>query len=170
MRILIVSHARKGGAYIAGDRFSKQMRDRGHEVEHLILLEKFSRRAALLRIVNRCWSYMVVRKGAFFTLPPIINSNRALVKYAESFQIVLLNWIGPGIINVQKLGYRQGWYYVMHDLRSITNGCHYINSCEKFNTNCENCPRVRFKAPPVSSSLDLIAISNWTFDHALKKT
>ena len=112
---------------------------------------------------------MVVRKGAFFTLPPIINSNRALVKYAESFQIVLLNWIGPGIINVQKLGYRQGWYYVMHDLRSITNGCHYINSCEQFNTNCENCPRVRFKAPPVSSSLDLIAISNWTFDHALKK-
>lgn len=60
--------------------------------------------------------------------------------------ILHLHWIN-GVITFEELilalesGRRMIW--TLHDMSPFSGGCHYAHSCQKFETDCSNCPQVR---------------------------
>ena len=60
--------------------------------------------------------------------------------------ILHLHWIN-GVITFEELilalesGRRVIW--TLHDMSPFTGGCHHAHSCQKFETDCSNCPQVR---------------------------
>lgn len=118
---------------------------------------------------------------------PILGSdvsNHPLVLGAD---IIYLHWIIGGFMNfnsIKKLAKLNKPIIVfMHDMWSMTGGCHYSFSCTNFESNCANCqmfPKAERVALPqkgfnkkqklygLFTNLHFIAPSNWLYELAKK--
>jgi hypothetical protein len=63
--------------------------------------------------------------------------------------IVQFHWAGRGAAVIESMrrlsGYRIVW--TLRDMWPLTGGCHYSEGCEKFLTECRECPQLRSSFP-----------------------
>jgi glycosyltransferase involved in cell wall biosynthesis len=63
----------------------------------------------------------------------------------DNFDIINLHWIARflslnNLFELSRLNKPLVW--TLHDMRAFTGGCHYSADCDKFVSNCENCPQI----------------------------
>ena len=62
----------------------------------------------------------------------------------DDYDIIHLNWVvkfsDPIIHPEYYVGKKIVW--TLHDMNAITGGCHYSGNCEKFKTECKDCPLI----------------------------
>lgn len=74
----------------------------------------------------------------------------------NNFDVVHLHWI-EGMIKREDLqeianaGVKIFW--TLHDMRPITGGCHHSEDCEKFETDCVDCPIIRTLFRPAAEKI-----------------
>lgn len=83
-----------------------------------------------------------------FTFPYFgedITKNKAL----RECDIINLHWINGAFLSLNSLEklklLNKPIVWTQHDMWAFTGGCHYTAGCEKFITNCSNCPKLKFK-------------------------
>jgi glycosyltransferase involved in cell wall biosynthesis len=80
---------------------------------------------------------------------PIIGTNISRNELIRSADVIYLHWVQGGYLNFA--GYRQlaklgkPVIIFMHDMWSITGGCHHSFTCEKYMTQCSDCPMFKKK-------------------------
>lgn len=80
---------------------------------------------------------------------PVIGldvSQHPLIKEAD---VINFQWINGGFISlntIEKIG-RLGKpiVWTLHDMWAFTGGCHYVGDCDKFISECRNCPALKFR-------------------------
>lgn len=74
---------------------------------------------------------------------PILGTNISNIKQIKNADIIYLHWILGGFLNMKnieqlaKLG--KPIIFFMHDMWTITGGCHHSFTCEKYISGCNNC-------------------------------
>lgn len=106
-----------------------------------------------------------------------------IIKVIERFKpdIVHLNWISTSFINLKDIRkIKVPIIWTMHDSWVFTGGCHLPYNCEKFKSECGNCPKLnserlhdlsnqQFKTKYkqwTNSDITFIAPSKWLFNCA----
>ena len=75
---------------------------------------------------------------------PILGTNISGMDEIKDADIIYLHWILGGFMNIRnieqlvKLG--KPVIFIMHDMWTITGGCHHSFSCDKYIVGCNNCP------------------------------
>lgn len=75
---------------------------------------------------------------------PILGTNISKLQSVRNADIIYLHWVQGGFLNLS--GYRQlaklgkPVIVFMHDMWSITGGCHHSFTCENYMTKCTGCP------------------------------
>jgi len=87
---------------------------------------------------KQCTTYFSLNLG------PELFQKRWLKKiYKVKTEIIHLHWIGNGFIPLDCLTkFDKPIVWTMHDLWTITGGCHVIGTCKKFETQCGFCPQI----------------------------
>ena len=74
---------------------------------------------------------------------PFLGTNVSRIDQVKNADIIYLHWINFGFLNLrnieQLLRLKKPVFIFMHDMWSITGGCHYSFSCEKFKSRCNDC-------------------------------
>jgi glycosyltransferase involved in cell wall biosynthesis len=74
-------------------------------------------------------------------------SQHTIIKEAD---IINLQWINGGFLSLNTIkkigGLGKPIVWTFHDIWSFTGGCHYFGDCEKFLTECQNCPALKFSS------------------------
>jgi glycosyltransferase involved in cell wall biosynthesis len=75
---------------------------------------------------------------------PVLGSDISRLKEIKNADIIYLHWVLGGFLNlstIEKL-LRLGKpvVMIMHDMWSITGGCHHSFTCDKYLSGCGNCP------------------------------
>lgn len=85
--------------------------------------------------------------STFFSLnfgPELLQRNWLKNIYNAKTKIIHLHWIGNGFIPLNGLSkFNKPIVWTMHDMWTITGGCHVIGTCNKFETKCGHCPQIR---------------------------
>jgi glycosyltransferase involved in cell wall biosynthesis len=74
---------------------------------------------------------------------PIFGTNIVRMDEVSKSDVIYLHWILGGFLNISslealaKIG--KPIIFILHDMWSITGGCHHSFSCEKYKTMCSNC-------------------------------
>lgn len=74
----------------------------------------------------------------------VMGFNLAKEQVVKEADIIVLHWINYGMITIEgvnqllKLGKPVIWF--LHDMWPMTGGCHYSLSCDRYETECHNCP------------------------------
>jgi len=92
--------------------------------------------------------YLTLKERGRFSFPywGANVTKHHLIKEAD---IIHLHWINQGFFSFKtfqslvKLNKPIVWTF--HDMWAFTGGCHYSLGCEKFKTNCLECPSLKFK-------------------------
>ena len=149
MKIVILNTSeRTGGAAVAAGRLGKALEQAGIQVDKLV------RKDTWLNRFRFYWERLIIflcnhlnRKNLFAV--SIANtgmdlSGHPLVKDAD---IIHLHWINQGFLSLKdieelvKLNKPIVW--TMHDLWPATAICHYPGGCEKYISNCYQCPMLK---------------------------
>lgn len=84
------------------------------------------------------------RDTYLFSYPKFIGnnvSNHSMIKEAD---VIYLHWIVGGFLNFknieQILDTGKPVVFFMHDMWTITGGCHHSFECNNYKINCEHCP------------------------------
>ena len=193
MKVLFISTAeRSGGGAIAASRLLDALNKNGIQAQMLVrdkqtdsptiiaLNKKISGRWKFLweRLViwfNNCFSKQNLFKVS------IANTGFDVTKH-KSFQeadIIHLHWINQGMLslnditNIINSGKPIVW--TMHDMWECTAICHYAYTCDKFKSECRQCPFLRFpgkndlsnrvfykkKRIFSNSDLNIVTVSHW---------
>ncbi len=96
--------------------------------------------------------------------------------------IVQFHWAGRGAAVIESMRRLRPYHIVwtLRDMWPLTGGCHYSEGCEKFLTECRDCPQLRSSFPVDLArwqwlrkyrsrrdlSITYIALSNWLADYA----
>ena len=100
----------------------------------------------IARIDNFLLSFItrrIDRKFGMYSFP-ILGTNISVKELVKNADIIYLHWVQGGFLNLSN--YRQiarlgkPVIIFMHDMWTITGGCHHSFSCEKYKTKCYNCP------------------------------
>jgi len=162
MKVLLVNTSeRTGGAAVAANRLMKALIDNGIEAKSLVL-KKQSDDINVLSIqtsifkkyhskLNFLWERFVIffcnrftRKNLFQV--SIANTGLDISKHplVKSADVIHIHWINQGFLslnnikNLVKTGKPVVW--TLHDLWAGTGICHYSGDCDKYQTECHDCP------------------------------
>lgn len=91
--------------------------------------------------------YLTVKKRGRFSVPywGADISKHPLIRKAD---LIHLHWINQGFFSfktfelLSRLNKPIVW--TLHDMWAFTGGCHYSLGCEKYKSNCLECPSLRF--------------------------
>ena len=116
---------------------------------------------------------------------PILGTNISIHPLVAEADIIYVHWVLFGFLNfsgLKKLAkLNKPIVFFMHDMWTITGGCHYSFDCERYATGCGNCPVLNSdKEDDLSSTefhkkkaffnqfdnLFFVAPSQWLFDCA----
>jgi glycosyltransferase involved in cell wall biosynthesis len=108
--------------------------------------EKLSALTGLLRemfykkmFYNQCTTYFSLNRG-----PELFQKLWLKNIYKAESEIIHLHWIGNGFIPIiGMLKFNKPIVWTMHDMWTITGGCHVIGPCDKFETECGSCPQIK---------------------------
>ena len=158
MRILIINTSeRMGGAAIAANRLMDALRNNGIQAKMLVR-DKQTDRVTVIglkktwwKIWQFIWERIVIWKANRFKKHnlfevDIANTGTNILSLPEFTQadIIHLHWINQGMLSLTDIrriiesGKPIVW--TMHDMWPFTGICHYAGECEKYTSQCENCP------------------------------
>ena len=74
---------------------------------------------------------------------PILGTNVSRIKQVKEADIIYLHWIQGGFLNLKNIyqlaKLKKPIIFFMHDMWTITGGCHHSFSCEKYKSRCNDC-------------------------------
>ena len=114
--------------------------------DRIITLEKKSKVVSL--ISDRIQQFVTRNAKNEFGLfsYPVLGTNISKMPQIKNADVVYLHWILGGFLNIKnieqlaKLG--KPIVFIMHDMWTITGGCHYSFNCEKYKSGCKSCPHL----------------------------
>ena len=161
MRVLIVNTAeRTGGAAIAANRLLHALNRNGVEARMLVRDRKTDAR----EVVNipRSWTLkpkFLWERGVIWLNNGMSKRNLFQVDIANAgtditvmpdFQwadVIHLHWVNQGFLSLRDLerilASGKPVVVTMHDQWYFTGICHYSGGCDKYRTQCEQCPMVK---------------------------
>jgi glycosyltransferase involved in cell wall biosynthesis len=81
---------------------------------------------------------------------PVIGIDISEHPRIVSSDVINLQWINGGFISlnsiekISQLGKPIVW--TLHDMWAFTGGCHYVGDCDKFLSECKNCPALKLSS------------------------
>ena len=161
MRVLIVNTAeRTGGAAIAANRLLHALNHNGVEARMLVR----DRKTDTPEVVNipqswRLKSKFLWERGVIWLNNGMSKKNLFQVDIANAgtditaipdFQwadVIHLHWVNQGFLSLKNLerilASGKPVVVTMHDQWYFTGICHYSGGCEKYQSQCEQCPMVK---------------------------
>lgn len=165
MKIVLINTSEvTGGAAVAANRLMKALRKAGVEASMLVRDKKtddphvFSVNTSYLKrkinLIRFTWERIVIflcnflsKKNLFQV--SIANTGTDISKHplVQEADIIHLHWINQGFLSLsdlQKLietGKPIVW--TLHDLWPLTAICHYPGECEKYTSDCHQCPKMK---------------------------
>ena len=114
--------------------------------------KNFYRYSGLLKLIKTQIYYkmqkLIERKKKpdtyLFSYPKYIGNNVSNHVFLKEADIIYLHWIVGGFLNLKnieeilKLG--KPVFFFMHDMWTITGGCHHSFECNNYKTGCDYCP------------------------------
>jgi glycosyltransferase involved in cell wall biosynthesis len=97
------------------------------------------------RIDFRLQQYLNRKNSKVFGLysSPILGSDVTSVKQVKEADVIYVHWTQGGFMNLrnieQLLKLNKPVVFFMHDMWSLTGGCHYSFGCDKYKSLCSNC-------------------------------
>ena len=161
MKIYHIVFSTSGGAGISATRLCEQQKIAGIDAE-LISLTNGNISSVIFRyprmVLLALIDFFIVRSN---TQDPMFSlyRNRSIRKLSNKLSkkecVIHLHW-HVGMIDVSKLINKDNnikqFVVTLHDMWFFTGGCHQSLECQRFETECKNCPQVR-KAFQTSVSL-----------------
>lgn len=158
MRVLIVNTSERiGGAAIAADRLMKALIDNGMKTKMLVQ-DKQTEESSVVQLRKSwktTWNFLWERfliwvsnrfsKTNLFAVD-IANTGTDITSLPEFAQadIIHLHWINQGMLSLKGIRkiIRSGKpiVWTMHDMWPVTGICHHADTCEKYRTECYDCP------------------------------
>lgn len=161
MKVLLVNTSEQGGgAAIATSRLKEALIDNGIRAKLLVRVKKTNNlsvvglkkswklRYNFTKERFKIWKTNGFHREHLFDID--IASNGTDITKLQEFKdadIIHLNWINQGFISMKglkkilKSGKPIVW--TMHDMWEFTGVCHYVYDCEKYKTECHNCPLMK---------------------------
>lgn len=157
-KILHINFSDKaGGAAIAAFRHNEALNLIGHDSKMLVI-DKKSGNSTVLRptgnkaivklksIIYPTLAYQSVKRYYPYATysNPVVGFRLADEPAVKEADIIVLHWVNNGMISLNgverllKLGKPVIWF--LHDMWPMTGGCHYSLSCDRYETQCHNCP------------------------------
>jgi glycosyltransferase involved in cell wall biosynthesis len=166
-----------GGAAIAARRISDANLSAGMDSSFEILQPDIQKQEIIKRVVNKYDRHLANSAKTKYEFS-ILKSFFSASVIPGNEEIVNLHWV-PGLHPRLNLGLK-GLIKIqtLHDMNSLTGGCHHAFSCLNYLQNCGRCPQVNFADQPlVSAAFTMrknfnnvqayIAPSKWIEDIAL---
>lgn len=158
MRVLIINTSERiGGAAIAANRLMDALRNNGIQAKMLVRDKQTNQitvvgfKKSLWSIWQFVWERIVIWKANQFKKHnlfevDIANTGTDITTLPEFTQaeIVHLHWINQGMLSLKDIrriidsGKPIVW--TMHDMWPFTGICHYAAECDKYTTQCGDCP------------------------------
>ncbi|MDR1226083.1 MAG: glycosyltransferase family 4 protein [Prevotellaceae bacterium] len=167
MKIVILNTSeRAGGAAVAANRLMKALNKAGLEANMLVRDRQTddarvasintSYLAKKISFIRFAWERFVIfahnrfsKKNLFAVSLANTGSNVCRHPLVKAADIIHLHWINQGFLSLKnirqlvKLGKPIVW--TMHDLWVGAGICHYPGECEKYKSECSDCPFLRGK-------------------------
>ncbi len=173
LKVVIINTAEtKGGAAVACNRLHIGLNELGVNSKMLVR-HKSSSDESVFEFTKSKWSmrwnlfqfYVELfflkffkTKNYDFSIPyfgPKLE-HHPLIKDAD---VVHIHWAQNSYLNLSTLEnlkkLNKPIVWTLHDMWAFTGGCHYNQSCRKFETECSQCPQLK--------NQHLIDLSNWIF-------
>lgn len=159
MKILHISVSDKiGGAAIAASRLNTAMIMAGWNSKLLVLYKRSidddvvsvtKYKTKVLYYGIRAMNYLINK----YVLKPVYIYSSALWgirvchrKELQEADVIYVHWINNDFLSVKELKRilctNKKVIFFMHDMWTITGGCHYSFDCDKYKTKCRNCPHL----------------------------
>jgi glycosyltransferase involved in cell wall biosynthesis len=75
---------------------------------------------------------------------PFLGTDISKLPQIQNADFIILHWILHGFLNIknieQLINLGKPVIFFMHDMWTITGGCHYSFDCNKYQTKCHDCP------------------------------
>lgn len=127
------------------------------DIEDSSFIRHLNKKAQLISFLNSRIENTVtkdkIKEFGLFSYP-ILGSDISKLSQVTEADIIYLHWAIGGLLTLRgiekllKLG--KPVVIFMHDMWSITGGCHYSFDCEKFKVHCKNCQNF-----PINKKIDL---------------
>ncbi len=160
MRVLIINTSEKtGGAAVAASRLTEALKNNGVKVKMLVRDKQTDQinvvplRRSWLSLAKFVWERVVIWKANRFKrnnlfAVDIANTGNDITHLPEFTQadIIHIHWINQGMLSLKDL--RKIFQsckpvvWTMHDMWPFTGICHYSKDCNKYETECHNCPMI----------------------------
>ena len=176
MKILIVNTSDIiGGAARASYRLHKALLKNGIDSQMLVQ-NKSSDDYTVISDSSKLKQLLNKTRNTIDSLPLKIYKNRdkgtfslnwlysiKLIKKINEINpdVVHINWINAGMLRIKDLvKINSPIIFTMHDNWLFTGGCHVKYNCDRFQSNCQKCPKLNSKF--------IYDLSSWTFNRKKK--
>lgn len=201
MRVLIINTSERiGGAAVAASRLTEALKNNGVKVKMLVrdkqtdqinVVELPHNRLTFWKFV---WERVVIwkanrfRRHNLFSVD-IANTGTDITTLPEFIQadVIHLHWVNQAMLSLKDLKkiFQSGKpvVWTMHDMWPCTGICHHARSCNKYESQCHNCPYLyrngskrdlsyqvfrRKKKLYTLSPVTFVACSKWLAEEARK--
>jgi len=111
-----------------------------------VLINKLGLKSKILTLLNgKIQTYLIgnsIKKYGFFSFP-LFGNNITKLKQIIDADIIYIHWAIGGFLNLgnyeQIFKLNKPVIIFMHDMWTITGGCHHSFECEKYKTGCFDC-------------------------------
>ena len=201
MKVLIVNTSeRVGGAAVAASRLCEALMNNGVRAKMLVMHKQSTALYVapsghwLQNKWNFVWERVVIWINNLFSKEnlwkvSIANAGQDITRLPEfkEADLVHLHWVNQGFLSLEgiekilKSGKPVLW--TMHDMWAATGICHHSYECERFTSECHDCPFLRFpgnndlshrtflrklKLMQHAQRLHFVAVSEWLAGRARK--
>ena len=160
MRVLIINTSERiGGAAIAANRLMEALKNNGIKAKMLVRDKQTDQisvvelKKSWWKVWQFIWERVVIwqanhfKKHNLFAVD-IANTGTNITVLPEFTQadVIHLHWINQGMLSLTDIrriiqsGKPIVW--TMHDMWPFTGICHYAGDCDKYATQCHNCPQL----------------------------
>lgn len=160
MRVLIINTSERiGGAAIAANRLMEALKNNGIKTKMLVRDKQTDQisvvelKKSWWKVWQFIWERVVIwqanhfKKHNLFAVD-IANTGTNITALPEFTQadVIHLHWINQGMLSLTDIrriiqsGKPIVW--TIHDMWPFTGICHYAGDCDKYATQCHNCPQL----------------------------
>lgn len=148
-----------GGAAIAAFRLNEAMNCFGINSKMLVLEKKSSKddveqiTGFTAKLYTKILTALIFSLNKKILQPKYLFSTGFLGLPFNKFQelkkadAIYIHWINSNFISIKEIALLASWnkpiFIFMHDMWTITGGCHHSFECEKYKTGCRNCPIIQ---------------------------
>lgn len=202
MKVLLINTSdRTGGAAVATSRLMESLNNAGVETKMLVLHKTSSaekmipigkpwqRKFTFIWERLTIWTHNLFSRKNLFTVS-IANTGFNITRLPEfkEADIIHLHWINQGMLSLTNLqeiktsGKPIIW--TLHDMWPCTGICHHAHTCNRFKSECKDCPFLRFPGEKdlsnkvfrkkqrlfQNSSPEIVAVSTWLASQVAQST